>query len=144
MNPTHAELVAREEQLTNASRALDVVVLDQLYADDIMMTGVLGQACDKTFLIDEARRGVAQRSQAAAAGKGFVSAYEKEDLKVALHGDTAVTNYRFVVTFTGDGIDIRRTYRTTNVWAKRGAEWQIVAAHTSFVLDPKQVAAIAG
>jgi ketosteroid isomerase-like protein len=144
MSPMQAEILAHEERLTNASTALDVDALDRLYADDIMMTGVLGQSCDKKVLIDEARRGIAQRSQAAGSGKDFTSAYGKEDLKVAFHGDIAVTNYRFIVTFKGDGIDIRRTYRTTNVWAKRGAEWQVVVAHTAFVLNAEQAAAIAG
>jgi ketosteroid isomerase-like protein len=143
MNERQADILAHEERLTNASRALDVDALDRLYADDIMMTGVLGQTCDKQALIDEARRGVAQRLQATALGKDFVSMYAKEGLKVVFHGDTAVTSYRFVVTFT-DGIDVRRTYRTTNVWAKRGTAWQIVAAHTAFVLDAQQAAMLAG
>ena len=59
-------------------------------------------------------------------------------------GDTAVANYRFVVTFKGPNLDLRRRYRTTNVWVKRDGRWQIVAAHMAFVLDPQQAAMVSG
>jgi len=138
------EIVALEDRLTQATRALDVDVLDGIYADDIIMTSVLGEPCGKTVVLDEARRGVAQRAQAAAAGKPITSSYDKEDLKVAVGGDAAVASYRFVVRIQGDGIDVNRRYRTTNVWMKRQGRWQIVAAHTAFVLSPKQAASLAG
>ena len=68
--------------------------------------------------------------------------YDKEDLKVVWLGDTAVTSYRFVVKMKGPGVDVHRRYRTMNVWAKRDTSWQVVAAQTAFVLDPKQVASL--
>jgi hypothetical protein len=49
-----------------------------------------------------------------------------------------------VVRIQADGIDVNRCYRTTNVWMKRQGCWQIVAAHTGFVLSPKQAASLAG
>jgi ketosteroid isomerase-like protein len=144
-NTVEREIVAHEEQLTNASRALDFDTLDRLYAEDMMMTNVLGETCrGKEQLMDEARRGAAVRNQAAAAGKPITTAYAKEDLTVFALGDAAVAGYRFVVDITGNGIDIHRRYRTTNIWAKRDGRWQVVAAHTAFVLDPKQVARLAG
>jgi ketosteroid isomerase-like protein len=139
------EIRTQEESLTHATRTLDIEALDRLYADDIMMTGVLGDApCNKSTLIDEAKRGAAQRESAAAGGKQLVGSYDKEDMKVVSHGDTSVTSYRFVVTLKGEGIDVHRRYRTTNVWMKRQGRWQIVAAHTAFVLDPQQAASLAG
>ena len=142
--PTNAEqeVLTQEENLTLATRQLDIEALDRIYADDILMTGVLGETCGKPFLIDEARRGAAHRETAAAAGKHFDGSYEKEDLKIVALGDTAVTSYRFVVKVKGPSIDVHRRYRTTNVWTKRHGSWQIVAAHTAFVLDPKQVASL--
>ena len=107
------------------------------------MTSVLGEPCGKTLVLDEARRGVALRQSAAAAGKSFTSSYDREDLKVAADGDVAVASYRFVVRHQADGIDVNRRYRTTNVWMKRQGRWQIVAAHTAFVLGPKQAASLA-
>ena len=65
-------------------------------------------------------------------------------MKVTTHGDAAVGNYRFVVTFTGPNHNVHRRYRTTNVSVKRQNRWQIVAAHMAFIIDPKQAAMPAG
>lgn len=139
------EVLAQEDRLTLATRTLDIAALDRIYADDITMTGVLGEpTCDKSTLMEEARRGVAQRERAAASGTPIVGSYEKEDIKIVSSGDTAVTTYRFVVKLKTETVDVHRRYRTTNVWMKRHGRWQIVAAHTAFVIDPKQAASLAG
>lgn len=44
----------------------------------------------------------------------------------------------------GGSVNVERKYRTTNVWMKRNGRWQVMAAHTAFVLDPKQAAMLAG
>jgi ketosteroid isomerase-like protein len=41
------EILAQEERLTEATRNVDVAALDELYAEDIMFTGVTGAICDK-------------------------------------------------------------------------------------------------
>jgi ketosteroid isomerase-like protein len=95
------------------------------------MTGVTGEVCSKATMIEEARQGIAQREAAIAAGKSFVSSYDKEDIKTVSHEDVAISSYRFVVKIKGDGIDVNRRYRTTNVWMKRQGRWQVIAAHTA-------------
>jgi len=142
--PDHLEqeVLAQEENLANATRNLDAAALERIYADDILMTNVLGDTCGKSGILDEARRGAAQRTAAAAAATPIETSYEKENLKIVPLGDAAVASYRFVVRMKGPGIDVHRRYRTTNVWAKRGGNWQVVAAHTAFVLDPKQAASL--
>jgi ketosteroid isomerase-like protein len=125
------EILAQEENLTQATRNLDIQALDSIYANDIMVTGVTGEVCGKNTMIEEARQGIAQREAAIAAGKKFVSSYDKEDIKVVSHGNVAISSYRFVVKIKGDGIDVNRWYRTTNVWMKRQAQWQVIAAHTA-------------
>jgi ketosteroid isomerase-like protein len=124
------EILAQEERLTLATRQLDLDALDSIYANDIMFTGVTGATCDKSSLMDEARRGVAQR-KAAAETKHFVASFDKEDIRVVTHGDTAVTSYRFIVTIQNDGQETKRRYRTTNVWMKRQPGWQVMAGHTA-------------
>jgi Domain of unknown function (DUF4440) len=52
------DILAQEERLTLATRQLDLDALDRIYADDIMFTGVTGATCDKSSLMDEARRGL--------------------------------------------------------------------------------------
>src|SRR5688572_19790665 len=139
------EILRQEEQLADAKRTLDLDALNRIYADELLMTGVLGEpTCTKAAVIDEARRGVAQRDSAVAGGQAFETSCNNEDVTVATHGDTAIANYRFVVKFTGPNVDVHRRYRTTNVWIKRDGRWQIIAAHTAFVLDAKQAAMLAG
>ena len=125
------EILTQEENLTQATRKLDIEALENLYADDIMMTEVTGEVCHKSSLIDEAKRGVAQRDSAAASGKPVVFSYDKEDMRVVSHGDTAITSYCFVIRIKGEGMDVNRRYRTTNAWMKRQARWRIIAAHTA-------------
>jgi ketosteroid isomerase-like protein len=136
------EVLTQEENLTLATRNLDIAALDRIYADNLLMTSVLGETCGKSTVIDEAKRGAAQRAGAAAAAKPIEAYYDKEDLKIVVLGDAAVTSYRFVVRMKGPSIDLHRRYRTTNVWARRRERWQVVAAHTAFVLDPKQAASL--
>ncbi len=130
MATTEQEILAQEDRLTQATRQLDLDVLDRLYADDILFTGVTGATCDKSSLMDEARRGRTER-QAAPETQHFVASYDKADIKVVAHGDTAVTSWRFVITIRNNGQETTRMYRTTNVWMRRQPGWQVIAGHTS-------------
>ena len=125
------EIAAAEERLTEATRRIDFEALNRLYADDIIFTGVTGLICDKAGLMDEARRGAAERASAASSQAPAVVAYDKDDLRAVRHGTTAVSSFRFSVTIRSDGQEVVRRYRTTNVWMNRGDEWQVVAAHTA-------------
>jgi len=125
------DIVAAEERLTEATRRIDVDALNRLYADDIMFTGVTGVICDKAGIMDEARRGAAERASTASSQAPAVVAYDKDDLRAVRHGTTAVSSFRFSITVRGDGQEVVRRYRTTNVWMKRSDEWQVVAAHTA-------------
>ena len=128
------EIVALEDTLATATRNVDIEALDRLYADDIIFTGVTGAVCDKVSLMEEARRGLADRRRAAASpGAPAVTAYDKDDLRGVRHGSTAVVSFRFGVTVRSDDQEITRRYRTTNVWMKRSDTWQVVAAHTAIL-----------
>lgn len=124
------EILALEERLTLATRELDLDALDGIYSDEIMFTGVTGAVCNKSSLMGEARRGVAERKASARTGH-FVASFAKDDIRVVAHGDTAVTSYRFTVTIQKNGQETKRHFRTTNVWMKRQPGWQVLAAHTA-------------
>ena len=139
------EILRQEEQLADAKRMLDLNAIDRIYADDLLLTGVLGEpTCSKTAVMDEVRRGIAERDGAKAEGTQFETVTQNEDTKVMVLGDTAIANYRFVVTVKAPNLDLRRRYRTTNVWVKRDGRWQVVAVHMAFVLDPQQAAMLSG
>ena len=142
---TEQEILRYEKQLADAKRALDLKALDGIYADDVMLTGVLGDpTCTKAAITEEITRGIAEREKAIASGVKLEMSAENEDMKVAAHGDSAIANYRFVVKCKGPNINLHRRYRVTNVWTKREGRWQIVAQHLSFVLDAKQAAMLSG
>jgi ketosteroid isomerase-like protein len=131
-SPNDPEVLACEQRLTEATRAVDVDVIDRLYADDIIFTGVTGAICDKAALMVEARRGRAEREKASiSTGAAAVVDYQKDELRIVRHGESAVASFRFAVTIRGDGKEVVRRYRTTNVWAKREGGLKVVAAHTS-------------
>lgn len=130
------EILTQEENLTQAKRQLDIAAFDRIYADDVLFTGVTGEVCGKAGLMAEAARGVSEREAAAAQGKKFSASIDKEDIKVVTHGDTGVASYRFVVRLQGEGMDIQRRYRTTNVWLKRAGQWQVIGGHMAS-LDPQ-------
>ena len=139
------DVLRQEQRLIEASRALDLETLDSIYADDLLLSGVMGEpTCGKAAVLDEVRRGIVEREQAHASQAQVSVSAENEDMQVGAHGDTVITNYRFVVTITGPNMEVRRRYRKTNVWMKRNARWQIVAGHMAFVLDPKQAALLSG
>jgi ketosteroid isomerase-like protein len=139
------EILEQEDRLATAKRTLDLDAIDRIYADDLLLTGVLGEpTCSKSAVLDEMRRGIAQRAAAEEGGTPFDTRTENQDTKVVAMGDTAIATYRFVVTVKGPDLDLRRRYRTTNVWVKRDGRWQIVAAHMGFVVDPQQAAMLSG
>jgi ketosteroid isomerase-like protein len=130
------EIFEQEASLTQAKRTLDIATLDRLIADDVLQTGATGETCGKAAMLSEARAGIIQRDAAAAQGKKFTASVDIEDMKVVTHGDTAIASYRFMVKVQGEGIDINRRYRNTDVWLKRDNTWQIIGGHISS-LDPQ-------
>jgi ketosteroid isomerase-like protein len=142
---TEQEIQQYEEQFADAKRTLDLDAFDRIYANDLVVTGVLGEpTCSKTAIMDEAKRGIVERREALAGGRQFEASVSNEDMIIKTYGDTAIASYRFVVRVKGSNVDVHRRYRTTNVWVKRDGRWQVVAAHMSFVLDPKQAAMLSG
>ena len=142
---TEQEILSHEAELLRAKQTLDIEALRRIYAEDLMLTGVLGEpTCGKPAVIEEVQRGIAEREKAIASGKKIEMSAENEDVKVAPCGDAVVVNYRFVVKVKGENLDIHRRYRTTNVWARRQGGWQIVAAHMSLILEMKQLATLGG
>ena len=130
------EILTQEDNLTQAKRNLDIPALDRLYADDVLFTGVTGEVCGKAGMMSEARQGLIQRDAAVAQGKKFSASIDQEDMKVVTQGDTAVASYRFLVHIEAEGVDVRRRYRSTDMWLKRAGAWQIIGGHMSS-LDPQ-------
>ena len=66
------EILDQENQLSRARRMLDLDAIDRIYADDLLMTGVLGEpTCSKSAVMNAMRRGIAQRDTAKAVATPF-------------------------------------------------------------------------
>ena len=126
MNQTEKEIRNLEEQLTHIEMRVDVSALDEIYADDIMVTAPIGICVDKPAVMDEIRL---------AADKATVGKFDKNDLKVRAYGDTAVSSYHLSAQAKFEGMQIDRHLCVTNVWMKRNDRWQIVARHTASLPD---------
>ena len=69
---TTDEILRQEEQLGDARRTLDLDAIDRIYADDLLLTGVLGEpTCSKTAVMDE--YGAASRNVTARRREGYSS-----------------------------------------------------------------------
>lgn len=110
---------------------MDLDLIDRLYADDLLLTAVLGEpSCTKSALFEKVARGRAERDAVSVSQQQQLARTVKnEDMKVTTCADAAVATYRFVVTMTRPDVDVRRRFRPTNVWMRRHGRWQIVA-HT--------------
>jgi len=128
MSEVEQEIRKLEDELTRTEMRLNVEALDQIYADDIMVTAPIGICVDKPAVMAEVRQ---------AAEKAIVGTYDKEDLRVRAYGDTAVSSYRMTAAAKFEGVEIKRHLCISNVWMKRDSAWQIVARHTASLPDDK-------
>jgi ketosteroid isomerase-like protein len=122
MNEVEQKIRELEEELTQTEMRLEVDALDRIYADDIMVTAPIGICVDKPAVMAEVRQ---------AAEKAVIGRYDKDELKIRVYGDTAVSSYCIATEASFDGMEIKRQLCITNVWMRRNGDWQIVARHTA-------------
>lgn len=123
MNEVEREIIRLEEQLTNTEMRVDVDALDDVYANDIMVTAPIGLVVDKPAVMHEVRE---------AAQKATIESYDKNDLKVRAYGDSvAMTSYVMKARARFEETEIDRQFCITNLWLKRDGRWQIAARHTA-------------
>jgi len=122
-----------EEELRQSELSVDISKLDQIYADDVMVTTPGGVVVDKSVVMAEFH----QIADKAAVGQAKIESYNKDEIKARTYGDTAVTSYLATVKGQFEGTDVNRQFQITNVWMKRQDRWQIVARHTASIESPK-------
>ena len=102
MNNVEKEIFRLEEELTQTELRVDVEALDNVYANDIMVTAPIGLVVDKPAVMHEVRE---------AAQKAKIVSYDKNDLKVrAYDNDVAVTSYVIAAKATFEGTEISRQF----------------------------------
>ncbi|MHB1022576.1 MAG: nuclear transport factor 2 family protein [Acidobacteriaceae bacterium] len=125
------QVEALEMQWRKAQLANDIPAISRLLADDYI--GITANGMVQT------------RDEALALYKSRTLVFHKLDLaevKVHIHGNTAVVTSKAEVEATNGGADISGLYRYTRVYVRKLGTWKIVNFEVTRVYDPSMRASI--
>ena len=105
---------------TESYKQRNIEILSSLLADDFVITVEDGSVYSKAGYI----------SHSADAGTK-VQVAELSDLKVRMHGNTAIVNGTYHEKGESNGKRYDYHDRLTDCWVKTGGKWQVVASHYS-------------
>ena len=115
-----SQVLALEKKWNDAYRRSDVAKMDELLADDFIITVEDGRTFSKAGYI-------AFNGNATV----LVDLSEMSDLKVRMHGNTAVVTGAYYE----KGTEARKPYeyhdRLTDVWMRTQGGWKLIASHYS-------------
>ena len=120
MGEREQEVLAEERALQAAMRASAVDELDRLLHPDLLAVGPDGQLVGKAADLEAHRTGVF-----------VISELDEEDVRVTVHGETAMTFVVLRVRGTIAGDEVSGTLRYTRTWVRDGGRWRVFAAHIS-------------
>jgi len=113
-----AEIRALELKVADWYKNRQVQTFAILLDDDFVITFEDGSTYSKTGYLSYT-----------ASSSTMVESVELSDLKIRMHGDTAIV----IGVYHEKGVDSRQAYdyhdRFTDVWMKKGGKWRLVAAH---------------
>lgn len=114
------ELLAIDASWNTLRLRSDVAGLDQLLADDWVLTHSDGKVQTKRDYLDE----LATRSRSN-------QAIGNEDVRLRRYGDAAVVTGTSVQSGVSNGQPWNGRFRFTRVWVERDGHWVMVASHSS-------------
>ena len=115
-----ATIRALELKWTESYKQHSIDILSSLLADDFVITIEDGSIFSKAGYISHT-----------ADSKVRVQVAEMSDLKVRMHGDTAIVTGAYHEKGESNGKPYEYHDRLTDVWIKAGGKWQVVASHYS-------------
>jgi len=115
-----ATIRALELKWTESYKQRSIEMLSSLLAEEFVITVEDGNVYSKAGYISHT-----------ADSKVRVDVAEMSDLKVRIHGDTAVVTGSYREKGVSEGKTYEYRDRLTDVWVKTGAKWQVVASHYS-------------
>ena len=113
-----AKIQSLEQRWTDAYRNADIATIDQLLTDDFIITVEDGNTYSKAGYIAHAKD-----------PKTKVQVAEISDVKVRMHGDTAVVTGAYHEKGTSSGKPYELHDRLTDVWQNTGGTWRLIASH---------------
>jgi ketosteroid isomerase-like protein len=115
-----ATIRSLELKWTESYKQRQVAMLASLLADDFIITIENGSTYGKTGYISHSAEPSVQ-----------VQVAEMSDLKVRMHGNTAVVTGAYHERGESNGKHYEYHDRLTDIWMKSGGKWQVVASHYS-------------
>ena len=127
--PASAEQAVRQlfDELVSSYAKNDAAVPARILADDFTFTNPFGEVMTKEQRIGEIKPG----------GVMFDS-YSADDVNVRVYGDTAVVTSRATLAGKRGDQVLSGQYRVTSVFVKKGDNWQVVAAQSTRIPEPKK------
>jgi ketosteroid isomerase-like protein len=119
-SPEEAKVLALEKKWTDAYRQHNLGIMTSMLADDFVFTIEDGRVFGKMGYISHAADSSVQ-----------VDLAEQSDLRVHLHGNTAIVTGAYHETGTSKGKRYEYRDRSTDVWMKIDGQWQLVASQYS-------------
>ena len=116
------ELTARETELSQALVRGDWKAVQNIEADDLIFTTADGSITHKSDDVENLR-----------SGKMKFESIDMRDVVVQDLGDVGVVKGTLIEKVQYQTTDISGTYCFTDVWAKRGGRWWLVAGHEALV-----------
>ncbi|HYO84762.1 MAG TPA: nuclear transport factor 2 family protein [Bryobacteraceae bacterium] len=113
-------LMQIENELLAALLKGDPSANERYMANNVVLTGPDGVVLDKTRINADLKAGVLKLQSSTIS-----------DMKVHVHGDTAVVVYATTDKGTYKGKDISGQYRWTDVFVRRNGDWRLIAGHGS-------------
>jgi ketosteroid isomerase-like protein len=115
-----AAIRALELKWTESYKQRNIDILSSLLAEDFVITVEDGNIYSKAGYISHS-----------ADASTHVQVAELSDLKVRIHGDTAVVTGAYHEKGESNGKPYEYHDRLTDIWMKVGGKWQVVASHYS-------------
>ncbi len=115
-----ATIRALELKWTESYKERSIDILSSLLAEDFVITIEDGSVYSKAGYISHS-----------ADSAVHVEVAELSDLKVRMHGDTAIVTGAYHEQGESNGKRYEYRDRLTDVWMRTGGKWQVVASHYS-------------
>lgn len=117
-DPASLKILALEKEWNIAYKRGDVEKMDSLLADDFIITIEDGRTFSKSGYIALNGNSTVR-----------VDVSEMSDLKVRVHGNTAVVTGAYREKGTDKGKPYEYHDRFTDVWMELGGKWQVIVSH---------------
>ncbi|HZS07031.1 MAG TPA: nuclear transport factor 2 family protein [Blastocatellia bacterium] len=119
-NKTEQAILKLEEEWVGALTKADTAALDRIYADGLTYTHSSGAVDTKASYIANLK-----------AGNTKYESLEREDIKVALYGDTAVATCKATIKLVNKSGPTTLVTRVIHVYVRQQGRWQMVAHQTT-------------